>query len=121
MLVSIGHHRVAHPRLKSYMVLEYPFAKYNVQNQLYTYTQDEYTKFLSGEHIRVLGWRKLTYEDKDWTKEETDYLFDLVRQYDQRFYVVADRYEYPGGSSRSMEVRICIGLSRATSELLLGP
>lgn len=67
---------------------EYPFAKYNVQNTTYTYTQDEYTKFLV---------------DKDWTKEETDYLFDLVRQYDQRFYVVADRYEYPGGPPRSME------------------
>ncbi|GJE84587.1 SWR1-complex protein [Phanerochaete sordida] len=67
---------------------EYPFAKYNVQNPTYTYTQDEYTKFLT---------------DKEWTKEETDYLFDLVRQYDQRFYVVADRYEYPGGPPRSME------------------
>lgn len=44
-------------------------------------------------------------EDKEWTREETDYLFDLVRQYDARFYVVADRYEYSGGSTRTMEVR----------------
>lgn len=46
----------------------------------------------------------MTYTDKDWTKEETDYLFDLVRRYDQRFYIVADRYEYPGGGARTMEV-----------------
>lgn len=67
---------------------EYSFAKYNVQNTMYTYTQDEYTRLLL---------------DQDWSKEETDYLFDLVRQYDQRFYIVTDRYEYPGGTTRSME------------------
>lgn len=50
---------------------------------------------------------KLTCEDKDWTKEETDYLFDLVRQFDQRFYIVADRYEFPGGPPRTMEVSGC--------------
>ncbi|RKO83957.1 hypothetical protein BDK51DRAFT_28963, partial [Blyttiomyces helicus] len=37
-----------------------------------------------------------------WTQEETDYLFSLCRQFDLRFPVIADRYEYPG-SSRSME------------------
>ena len=42
--------------------------------------------------------------DDHWTKEETDYLFNLVREYDMRFYVVADRYEYPGGQARSLEV-----------------
>jgi hypothetical protein len=27
-----------------------------------------------------------------WTKEETDYLLDMLEQYDLRFVVVADRY-----------------------------
>ena len=55
--------------------------------------------------------RDLTDEDKEWTKEETDYLFDLVRSYDARFYIVADRYEYPG-TNRTMEVRCCFILSK---------
>ncbi|KAF9453035.1 hypothetical protein P691DRAFT_659353 [Macrolepiota fuliginosa MF-IS2] len=67
---------------------EYSFAKYNVQPPNYTYSQDEYMRFL---------------EDKDWTKEETDYLFNLVRDFDSRWYIIHDRYEYPGGPSRSLE------------------
>ncbi|CAL1700231.1 unnamed protein product [Somion occarium] len=67
---------------------EYPFAKYNVQPTSYVYSQDEYSRFL---------------EDKEWTREETDYLFELVREYDQRFYIVGDRYDYPGGSPRTLE------------------
>ncbi|KAI0005162.1 hypothetical protein BJV74DRAFT_807369 [Russula compacta] len=67
---------------------EYPFARYNVKSHDYTYSQEEYTKFL---------------EDPEWTKEETDYLFNLVREYDSRFYVVSDRYEFPSGPLRSME------------------
>ncbi|KAJ7507986.1 hypothetical protein B0H11DRAFT_1969582 [Mycena galericulata] len=67
---------------------EYPFAKYNVQPASYTYSQDEYTRYL---------------EDPEWTKEETDYLMNTVREYDTRWYVIQDRYEYPGGKERSME------------------
>ncbi|KAJ7682622.1 hypothetical protein DFH06DRAFT_1278180 [Mycena polygramma] len=68
---------------------EYPFAKYNVQRPKYTYTDEEYTLLLS--------------EDKEWTKEETDYLMNLVHEYDTRWYVIQDRYDYPGGGQRSME------------------
>ncbi|KAF8238854.1 hypothetical protein L208DRAFT_1421112 [Tricholoma matsutake] len=67
---------------------EYPFAKYNVQNTSYTYSQDEYTRFL---------------EDKEWTKEETDYLFSVVQAYDSRWYIIHDRYDFPGGVSRLLE------------------
>ena len=42
-------------------------------------------------------------EDKDWTKEETDYLFALSVDYDLRWYIIHDRYEYPD-ATRSMEV-----------------
>ncbi|KAJ6490413.1 hypothetical protein C8R47DRAFT_469461 [Mycena vitilis] len=68
---------------------EYPFAKYNVQRPKYTYTDEEYTLLLN--------------EDKEWTKEETDYLMNLVHEYDTRWYVIQDRYDYPGGGQRSME------------------
>jgi DNA methyltransferase 1-associated protein 1 len=67
---------------------EYPFARYNAKSPDYSYSEDEYTKFL---------------EDPEWTKEETDYLFNLIREYDSRFYIVNDRYDFPGGPPRSME------------------
>lgn len=44
------------------------------------------------------------HPDPDWTKEETDYLFQLVEEYDSRFYIVYDRYEYPGDKTRTLEV-----------------
>ena len=53
----------------------------------------------------MLGDSTLTsLADPEWTKEETDYLFNLVREYDSRFYIVADRYEFATGPPRSMEV-----------------
>ncbi|KIM46378.1 hypothetical protein M413DRAFT_312999 [Hebeloma cylindrosporum] len=67
---------------------EYSFAKYNVQPTTYSYSQDEYTRFL---------------EDKDWTKEETDYLFSVVQDFDLRWYIISDRYDYPDGPSRHMD------------------
>ncbi|KAL4247057.1 SWR1-complex protein 4 [Abortiporus biennis] len=67
---------------------EYLYAKYNIQNTVQQYSQDEYTRLL---------------DDKNWTKEETDYLFQIVQEYDGRFYVIADRYEYPDGPGRSLE------------------
>ncbi|KAH7887581.1 hypothetical protein F5I97DRAFT_2010006 [Phlebopus sp. FC_14] len=68
--------------------VEYPFAKYNVGLTPYTYSQDEYTRFL---------------EDEEWTKEETDYLFAIVQEYDLRWYVIHDRYECPNGQPRAIE------------------
>eukprot|EP00882_Tetradesmus_deserticola_P032191 GHRQ01036439.1.p1 GENE.GHRQ01036439.1~~GHRQ01036439.1.p1 ORF type:complete len:296 (+),score=146.40 GHRQ01036439.1:869-1756(+) len=38
-----------------------------------------------------------------WTKEETDYLLDMLEAYDLRFVVVADRYNFPNGPPRSLE------------------
>ncbi|WVF67783.1 hypothetical protein IAT40_002544 [Kwoniella sp. CBS 6097] len=42
----------------------------------------------------------------DWTSQETTYLFDLLKQYDLRFIIVADRYEYksPTGQTRKRSV-----------------
>ncbi|KAF9481813.1 hypothetical protein BDN70DRAFT_875754 [Pholiota conissans] len=67
---------------------EYQFAKYNIQTTQYTYSQDEYTRFL---------------EDSEWTKEETDYLFSVVQEFDLRWYIIYDRYEYTGGPIRTLE------------------
>ena len=59
---------------------EYAFAKYNVKAQLpRRYTDDEYNR-----HLR----------NNEWSREETDYLMDLVTEYDLRWVIIADRYEY---------------------------
>ena len=80
----------------------------------YTYSQDEYTKLLEGEGSTIVCDTILTsLSDPEWTKEETDYLFNLVREYDSRFYIVADRYEFATGSPRSMEVS-CIRVPPST-------
>lgn len=70
---------------------EYKFAAYNVQSNIYSYSSEEYLKFL---------------RDDDWSREETDYLFELCHTYDLRFIVIHDRYDPPTGSSttkRSVE------------------
>ncbi|KAL4076153.1 hypothetical protein V8B97DRAFT_2029510 [Scleroderma yunnanense] len=67
---------------------EYSFAKYNPQSTKYTYTEEEYTTWL---------------DDNEWSKEETDYLFNIVYEYDLRWYVIHDRYDFVGGPPRAIE------------------
>jgi DNA methyltransferase 1-associated protein 1 len=43
------------------------------------------------------------FTDSEWTKEETDYLFRIVHEYDLRWYVIHDRYDYPDGPVRAIE------------------
>jgi DNA methyltransferase 1-associated protein 1 len=65
----------------------YPFAKYNVKAQCpKRYTDEQYNKHLRSDN---------------WSREETDYLMDLVQEYDLRWVVISDRYEYPPNPSAS--------------------
>lgn len=57
--------------------------------------------------------------DKEWTKEETDYLFELVKEYDLRWQVIADRYDFIGGRPRSMEVRLFVAHIQALFIILI--
>lgn len=59
---------------------DYPFAKYNVKPQIpRRYTDEEYDKHLQSDL---------------WSREETDYLMDLVEEFDLRWILIADRYEF---------------------------
>ncbi|PMD44250.1 hypothetical protein L207DRAFT_509004 [Hyaloscypha variabilis F] len=55
------------------------FAKYNVRVQTPKYDEEQYNTKLRNE---------------DWSKDETDYLMDLVQEYDLRWPVIWDRYDY---------------------------
>jgi DNA methyltransferase 1-associated protein 1 len=54
------------------------FAKYNVQVPVPTYTMEQYEEKLKAD---------------GWTKEETDYLIELCRDFGLRWIVIADRYD----------------------------
>lgn len=59
---------------------EYPFAKYNVKTRVpRRYTDEEYAARLQSD---------------EWSRQETDYLMDLVEEFDLRWVVIADRYDY---------------------------
>ncbi|KAI7899663.1 uncharacterized protein BX663DRAFT_520902 [Cokeromyces recurvatus] len=66
---------------------DYHFAKFNKVIDIIDYTDEDYEKYLT---------------DTDWSKEETDYLFDLCRKYDLRFPVIEDRYSFES-KTRTME------------------
>lgn len=55
------------------------FAKFNVQVDIPQYSDDQYQSNLKSD---------------EWTKDETDYLFGLARNFDLRWPLIWDRYEY---------------------------
>ncbi|KAJ1914910.1 swr complex subunit [Tieghemiomyces parasiticus] len=68
--------------------LDYHFAAFNQIIDVGEYTDAEYELYL---------------RDDDWNKEETAYLWSLCRQLDLRFPVIADRYHFEDGKTRTME------------------
>jgi DNA methyltransferase 1-associated protein 1 len=68
------------------------FAKYNVHVNVPEYTEEEYNSKL---------------QSQDWSNDETDYLVGLAYEYDLRWPVIWDRYEYqpplPAPGSDAME------------------
>ena len=55
------------------------FAKFNVQVNIPQYNDEEYNEYL---------------ENEDWARDETDYLMELVKEFDLRWPVIWDRYDY---------------------------
>lgn len=55
------------------------FAKFNVRVQVPQYSGDQYSVSLQNE---------------DWTKEETDYLMEMASEFDLRWPIIWDRYEW---------------------------
>ncbi|KAJ2905549.1 hypothetical protein MKZ38_005193 [Zalerion maritima] len=55
------------------------FAKFSVQVQVPQYSEDQYNSNL---------------QNSDWTKEETDYLLHLSCDFDLRWSIIWDRYDY---------------------------
>ncbi|MCJ1380248.1 swr complex subunit [Xylographa soralifera] len=58
---------------------DYHFAKFNIKVSGPEYNDEQYEAHLKND---------------DWTREETDYLIQLALDFDMRWIVIADRYEY---------------------------
>jgi DNA methyltransferase 1-associated protein 1 len=83
------------------------FAKFNTNSGPYSYTTEEYNLFLRGEfyhlEMSVFSTADGVSAEDDWPREETDHLFALAHEYDLRFIVMADRWDY--ATARSVDVR----------------
>ena len=75
----------------------YYFDQFNVKVDLPTYTDEEYEQYLQG-----ITSDNFVNTDPEWMKEETDYLWSLCADFDLRWIVIADRYEWEG-KERTME------------------
>ncbi|KEF56108.1 uncharacterized protein A1O9_07689 [Exophiala aquamarina CBS 119918] len=57
---------------------EYPSHKWNIAVNIASYTDEQYGNLLKSQ---------------EWTKQETDYLMELCRDFDLRWLLIADRYD----------------------------
>lgn len=68
---------------------EYNFAKYHqTKDFLIKYTDEEYSNAIESEASSS------NLKNSGWSKEETDYLFDLVDKYNLRWFVIADSFDF---------------------------
>lgn len=65
---------------------DYHYAKFNVRLDKPKYTQEQYEQHLMSE---------------GWDKPETDYLVSLVHEYDIRWILIGDRYDYQPAEERA--------------------
>lgn len=81
---------------------ESPHSKYNVHLTIPSFTREEYQSFMNNTQKEeekgspAQGQGKDTSQDSknepQWTFEEVEYLFDLCRKYDMRWFVIHDRF-----------------------------
>ncbi|XP_013418999.1 DNA methyltransferase 1-associated protein 1 isoform X2 [Lingula anatina] len=67
---------------------DYPFARFNKTVDVPVYTDIEYQQHL---------------HDENWSRQETDHLFDLCKRFSLRFIVVHDRWDRVKFPNRSVE------------------
>jgi DNA methyltransferase 1-associated protein 1 len=60
---------------------DYEFAKFNIQVTIPTFTDEQYERYLRDR-------------TGDWSREETEYLLSLIKEYYQKWPVIYDRYNW---------------------------
>jgi DNA methyltransferase 1-associated protein 1 len=69
---------------------DYKFAKFNKTPVILEYTKEQYDQH---------------FQDPDWSKDETDYLLAMCRQYDTRFIIIHDRWHRTPRSVEDLKER----------------
>lgn len=82
--------KLYHWRRKADEGKDYPFAEFGKAKHDLSYSDEEYELYLRDEA-------------GNWSRDETDYLFELSRRFDQRFVVISDRYDIEKYPNRIME------------------
>ncbi|KAK2167151.1 hypothetical protein NP493_1289g00043 [Ridgeia piscesae] len=77
-----------HWRRKADEGKDYPFGRFNKTVDIPVYSDIEYQQHLHDDH---------------WTRQETDYLYDMCNRFDLRFVVIHDRWDSTRFSARSIE------------------
>lgn len=70
--------------------------EYKKRNGIYHWTCGLSRDF--SVYNKKLPLRMVSVEEGDWSIQESNYLLELVQEYDARFSVIHDRYEFPGSS-----------------------
>ena len=68
----------------------YQFARFNRKLEVISYTDEEYKKAVDSVNSTSSN---VLQQWCDWTKLETDVLFDLCERFQLRFIVIADRFQ----------------------------
>jgi DNA methyltransferase 1-associated protein 1 len=71
---------------------DYEYAQFNKKINLVEYNDEDYERLI--RHL-----------NPSWSKEETDYLWDLCRRFDLRFPVIHDRYDYQNRTIEELKDR----------------
>lgn len=73
---------------------DYAFAKYNKKVEVPEFTEREYEKLIANAAEEEQKDGSAVNFPHEWSKEETEYLFDILRRFDLRFIVAKDRWQF---------------------------
>lgn len=83
------------------------YVKYDIKVDMPTFTDEEYDAHLRSD---------------DWSREETDYLFEVVQDYSYRWAVIWDRYDYDPNKHRLLQLDASTGdLDQALATMPFAP
>lgn len=105
--VRLHHWVKGSKELVSEETQESPYAKFNVHLRIPSFDKESYESFVSNDKSSNDSVKQEDsgspdiVENGDWSYEEVEYLFQLCRKYDLRWFVIQDRYKYD--KSRTLE------------------
>lgn len=76
---------------------DYPFARFNKKVDIVNYTDEEYNDYVTKNVPRSSQQHHSSWAaqlDGTWTREQTDYLFELAKRYELRWPVIHDRWNF---------------------------